>query len=129
MDGRGYLDVGYSFLIDPTTCIIYEGRGAGVDGGHTFGHNGISHGICVMGNFELVEPTDELLSTIALLVAHGHDNGWWPAELTGGHRDVGKTACPGQHLYDQIGTINARAAVLKGDHTMADTDPYVTRIQ
>ncbi len=127
MTARGYVDVAYSWLVDRDSCVIYEGRGPGIDGGHTFGHNSTSHGICVMGNFDNIEPSDELLNTIALLVAHGHTQGWWPAQLTGGHRDVKNTACPGQHLYDQIPTINARAAVLKGDPMPAD--PHVTRIQ
>ena len=39
-DGRGWVDVGYSFVIDPTTLTIYEGRGAGRPGAPPTSHNG-----------------------------------------------------------------------------------------
>lgn len=109
MDTRNYADIAYSFLIDGETLTIYEGRGAGVQGGHTRGHNSTSHAVCVMGNYETTAPTNALIDRIRQLVAHGHTQGWWPAQLTGGHRDVGSTACPGQHLYDAIPQINTPA--------------------
>ena len=118
MDTRGWTDIAYSFLIDRDTFEIYEGRGAGVSGGHTFGHNFISHGICVMGNFETVVPADGLISQIGALVRHGNLEGWWPSILTGGHRDVRPTLCPGENMYVQIDEINRRA-VENGEEEVA----------
>lgn len=112
MDNRGWSDIAYSYLIDRDTLDVFEGRGAGVLGGHTFGRNSISHAICVMGNFDKVKPSTALLERIAELVAYGHTKGWWPAQLTGGHRDVRATRCPGDHLYPRIPGMNARSAVL-----------------
>lgn len=110
MDGERWTDIAYSFVIDRNTLQIYEGRGVGIRGGHTQGRNTRSHGICVMGNFHGIHtPRPELIARIAELVRHGHEAGWWPATLTGGHRDVRATACPGDALYTRIGEINRRA--------------------
>lgn len=107
MDVRGYRDIAYSFVIDPITNWVYAGRGAGVMGGHTEGHNTVSHAICVMGNFDVITPSDDLLRTIAELIDYGISRGWW-TKFTGGHRDASgaSTACPGKHLYAAIPQIN-----------------------
>lgn len=109
MDDNGWWDIGYSFLINSTTLHVYEGRGAGIQGGHTEGHNVTSHGIAVLGNFNNINPSIELLLKIAELVKWGHTKGWWPITLTGGHRDTKATDCPGRHLYNQIPYINELA--------------------
>lgn len=109
MDTRGWSDIAYSFVIDRISLEVYEGRGAGVRGGHTFGHNSVSHGICVMGNFETMTVSDALVAKVAELVRFGQGRGWWPAQLTGGHRDVRPTSCPGANLYAEIGEINRLA--------------------
>ncbi len=109
MDDNRWNDIAYSFVIDRDSLEVFEGRGAGVLGGHTSGRNAVSHGICVMGNFENAAVSDGLIDTVAALVRHGHGEGWWPAKLSGGHRDVKATACPGINLYQQIGAINRRA--------------------
>lgn len=106
---RGWQDIGYSFVIDPHDQAIYEGRGPGRQGAHTEGHNSKSHGICIMGNYEADTVTPQLINTIADLVHHGHQQGWWPPTITGGHRDTKPTACPGQHLYNAIPQINHTA--------------------
>lgn len=119
MDKRGWSDIAYSFVIDRADLTIYEGRGAGVRGGHTFGRNSRSHGICVMGNFQVLSPTDELVERLAELVAFGHGEGWWPDRFTGGHRDVRATSCPGDNLYDRLDDINELAT---GGTAMADRE-------
>lgn len=106
MDVKGWNDIAYSFVIDPNTLGVYVGRGPGIQGGHTEGHNTISHAICVMGNYDVMQPSDDLLKTIAELANHGKEQGWW-GELTGGHKDASgaSTACPGKYLYAEINRI------------------------
>ncbi len=110
MDVRGWNDIAYNFLLDPDGH-VFEGRGAGIRGAHTAGHNTTSHAICVMGNYNTQIPEDDLLSKIAEFIVYGHGQGWWPDQLTGGHRDASgaSTSCPGTHLYSQIPEINRRA--------------------
>lgn len=113
MDVRGWSDIAYSYLTDPDGN-VFEGRGHGIAGGHTAGQNTVSHAICVMGNYETQKPEEELLERIAALVVLGHQSGWWPPGITGGHRDApgASTSCPGRYLYREIPTINQKVREL-----------------
>lgn len=110
-DMRGWTDIAYSFLVDASGQ-VWEGRGPGIAGGHTKGRNTVSHGICAIGNYDQTEPSEELLESLAQLVAHGLLAGWWATTITGGHREApgAATACPGRHLMAKMGSVNARAA-------------------
>lgn len=110
--GRGFDDVSYSYAVDQLGY-IYEGRGHGIEGAHTLGHNSISHGVVAIGNFDVDKPTDALINSLAGLIRHGSDLGWWKfPRYSGGHRDVANaaTACPGKNLYAQIKEINRKAS-------------------
>lgn len=124
MDVREWSDIAYSFLIDNDApdVDIFEGRGAGIAGGHTKGQNTVSHAICIIGNFSASAPKGLTLEALAWLVAHGHREGWWPDRITGGHRDApgAETTCPGDALHRLIPTINERVQqILRGDSSMA----------
>ena len=111
---EGFVDINYSFVIDPSGA-IYEARGAGRDSASTVGHNQISHAICVMGNYEISTPSVAVIRSIATLLAHGAQQGWWKTpRLTGGHRDASgnSTACPGKNLYAKIPEINLLAQMI-----------------
>lgn len=108
MDRRGWSDIGYSFAVDKFGY-IYECRGAGGQGAHTSSHNTRSHGICYIGD-GTPGATAKGLDALILLVRYGIERGWWKGYLTGGHRDVAQTACPGNGLYRQIPNINSRVA-------------------
>jgi len=101
--GRGFRDIAYSFVIDGDDGVIYEGRGAGVRGGHVLGAENNHHGVCVMGNFEHETLTDAARRSLAGLLRHGRDRGWWQTTVVG-HRDApgASTACPGRHLYARL---------------------------
>ncbi len=131
---RGWSDIGYNFLVDRFGR-IWEGRYGGVDrpvvGAHTLNYNEASFAMSSIGNFETARPTQALLEAYGRLFAwklslHGVDAGstrqwvhdrWLPA--INGHRDVGKTACPGKYLYAQIPAIRRLAA--------ADQRPFTSR--
>jgi hypothetical protein len=117
MDSRGWNDIAYSFLMD-TDGYVFEGRGAGIQGGHTEGQNTVSHAVCIMGNYESQPVDPDLIPRLADLVNHGHERGWWPQGFTGGHRDApgAATSCPGKNLYSQLPAINK--AVLEGGDDM-----------
>lgn len=107
MDVRGWNDIAYSFLLDPDGN-VFEGRGAGIRGGHTKNQNTVSHGICVMGNYDNQPVDSDLVPRLAEFVHHGHYEGWWPLGFTGGHRDApgAATSCPGTNLYNVLPVIN-----------------------
>ncbi len=68
---NGWQDVGYNWLIDPNG-VIYEGRGGGdnVRGAHMCGYNNNTMGVCMLGNFELVEPSSEMMQSLKALLAY-----------------------------------------------------------
>lgn len=106
--GRG---ISYTFLITPVGR-IYEGHGIARQGAHTRNRNSISRAICLVGNYDLVPPTQAQLDVAAWLLREGKTRGWWTAaRLTGGHRDApgAATACPGRHAHALIAEINRRA--------------------
>jgi peptidoglycan recognition protein len=107
--GRGFRDIAYSFVIDGDDGLIYEGRGAGVKGGHVHGAENNNHGICLMGNYENEYVTDQARQSLIDLLRHGRVSGWWEVDEILGHRQepehVGDTACPGSNLYFMLPTI------------------------
>lgn len=132
--GRFGGGVSYTFLVMPSGR-VYEGHGVDRLGAHTVGHNSAGRGIALVGNYDTAEPSAAMLTAVVDLLRHGHGAGWWttPA-LTGGHRDVKATACPGNRAYVLIGELNRRAALVVPDVRRplaygAKNDPEVAKVQ
>lgn len=107
---QGWVGIGYHFVIRKSGAIEL-GRPMDTVGAHAYGDNWHTIGIHLCGNFEIAEPTPEQIESCAVLVA-------WLAEHYGinidvetvvGHRDLMPTACPGQSLYDKLGTVRGKA--------------------
>lgn len=109
MDVRGWSDIAYNFVVDPTDNVVYEGRGGGIRPGAQRGHNTGTLAICVMGDWRDRAPDPSLLETLAELMVFLRSEGWAPKYFDGGHRDAPgqSTSCPGD-LADYIGLINER---------------------
>ena len=112
---QGWNDIGYQFVISPDGLEIYEGRPADKIGSHCggalpagvqrrFGNTG-SIGICLIGNYDVEQPSREALHTLAVLIAdlcekwhistseiYGHCEAWSRPPKT----------CPGKHLYQAL---------------------------
>jgi hypothetical protein len=106
-DTRGWADIAYTWLYSPRDRVFYEGRGPGISGAHTRGHNRESHAVCVLGNYEATKPPSHVIEDLADW-ARWHGGTWGPNRYVG-HRDVGATVCPGKHLYGLIRDINLYA--------------------
>lgn len=111
---RGWGDIGYNYLIDANGN-IFEGRfgGKGVVGAHTANFNVGSIGIAVIGNYQNKEiEYSALKSLTSLLSKLSLENGLNPIGYTtmrgenisviSGHRDAGRTQCPGESLYSKL---------------------------
>ncbi|WP_367125234.1 N-acetylmuramoyl-L-alanine amidase [Streptomyces phytohabitans] len=134
----GWRDIGYNFLVDKCGK-IYEGRAGGVtepvQGAHTYGFNGNTMGVAVLGSFGSSQPSKQALDGVAKLTAW--KLGLYGADVRGkttmtsgggkyakgkrvrmntvsGHRDGFNTECPGARLYAKLGTIRATAGRLQG---------------
>lgn len=98
MDEKGFADVGYHYLIDETGR-LYQGRSIEVRGAHTYAHNFGAVGICLIGNFEAIQPAQaqiEMLQALVACLVGGLPN----VTRLAGHGDLnpGITLCPGENL-------------------------------
>lgn len=134
-NANGWWDIGYNLLVDRFGR-VYEGRAGGVDapviGAHAGGWNGVSTGIAVIGSFAARAPSraaqDALVDTLAWKLAGagvpargtvaqrspgGAENRWARGVLVRheriiGHRDAGRTVCPGARLHAMLPRLRAR---------------------
>jgi hypothetical protein len=98
--------ISYTWLIPPSGR-IYEGHSVDRQGSHTVNRNSISRAICFIGNYDISKPTQAQIRSSALLLRDAKAAGWIAhPRLTGGHRDLKSTACPGQYAYQAIPLIN-----------------------
>jgi putative cell wall-binding protein len=120
VNGRGWRDIGYNFLVDRFGR-IWEGRYGGVDraviGAHTAGYNSSAFGTSVLGTYTSKAPEDAVLYAYERLIAwkftlHGVEPDAlvvYPEQerlpAISGHRDASATECPGQLLYDKLSAI------------------------
>jgi len=132
---KGWNDIGYNFLVDRCGT-LFEGRrggtGRAVLGAHTLGFNLHSAAIAVIGDYRDTAAPARVTTVIAqvaayklgmygnlatgrtVLVSTGSDRYAAGARATlnriSGHRDTGRTECPGDTLYGQLPSIRALAA-------------------
>lgn len=95
MDTRGWVDIGYNFLVDRDGH-IYEGRGWDTIGAHIAGHNTESIGVCHIGQDG--DHTMSSLRSIRYLYDLATVRGGGRELRKNGHRDLGSTDCPGNQL-------------------------------
>lgn len=119
---RLYCDVAYNYLIDPNG-VLYEGRSGGnnVIGAHFCSTNTGTMGVCLLGNFQEVEPTDAMLNTLANLLAWKscnsnidpltksiHARSALDLNHVCGHRDGCATECPGTNVYNKLASVRSK---------------------
>lgn len=136
MDGRGWDDIGYNFVVDRYGG-IWEGRAGGSDrpvvGAHASGFNSGSVGVMMLGDFSDAQPTSAAVHSAGTVIGwklalHDADpsgsvsftSAGGPKYAAGatvnlprvvGHRDVGLTSCPG-HAADHLASVRARASAV-----------------
>lgn len=100
----GWDDIGYNFLIGGDGN-IYEGRGWNVLGAHALNWNSKSIGICLMGNYNNDQPTEDQIKAAKEILAEAVSRGQITSNyILKGHRQVGATECPGNNLFNEIKT-------------------------
>ncbi len=137
VNGNGWCDVGYNFLVDRYGQ-IFEGRAGGIDraviGAHTLGFNYDTFSVSAMGTFSTAATPQVMLTSMSqvlgwklalydrdpggrqVLTSAGGSGARWPAgtavtfDTVSGHRDAFATECPGDVLYNQLSNVRATAA-------------------
>lgn len=121
MDGNGWSDIGYSFLVC-THGYVYEGRGLkrrnSANGNTSL--NEQDYAVCLLvGSSDLVKPTDAQLhgarDAIDYCRAEGPAGTW-----LGGHRDGHATTCPGDVVYAWVKAGAPRPAGTKPTEPVAE---------
>ena len=119
---NGWADVAYNWLIAPTGK-LYVGRGGGnnVLGAHYCSKNGNTMGICMLGTYTSVAPTDTALRTLEKIIAwkctdsninplasatHAVGN----LKTIEGHRSGCSTECPGDMTYALLDNIRTNVS-------------------
>ncbi|XP_063833118.1 peptidoglycan-recognition protein LB-like [Ostrinia nubilalis] len=97
-------DIGYNFCIG-SEAGVYEGRGWQTKGIHAGRANGVSVGICLIGDWRTELPPQDQLEAAKELIKAGIKEGYIsPDYKLVGHRQVMNTECPGGALYQHIST-------------------------
>ncbi|XP_014204912.1 peptidoglycan-recognition protein LE-like isoform X2 [Copidosoma floridanum] len=104
IESKGWNDISYNFLVGGDG-LVYEGRGWGIEGAHTFNYNIKSIGISFIGTFNSEKPTNAQVHAAKKLIELGVEKGEIsPDYKLLGHRQCIKTESPGQVLYEIIQT-------------------------
>lgn len=92
---EGWGGIGYHFYIRKDGT-IYRGRPENIVGAHAIGRNRNSIGICLEGNFETEDPTEEQKNSLVKISTDMIIK--YNLEGILGHRDVYETLCPGKNF-------------------------------
>lgn len=132
MNGNGWSDVGYHYMIDQQGR-IYAGNPVDRMGAHVANANSGNIGISFLGQFQppsalgirAIQPSDASLRAAGKLIRYLADK--YNITVTDakvkGHRDQGSTSCPGQNLYNKLGTIRDYARATGGGGSCEDSTP------
>ncbi|NTW39956.1 MAG: DUF4214 domain-containing protein, partial [Cellulomonadaceae bacterium] len=146
IDGRGWCDIGYNFIVDKWGN-IYEGRanslGQAVIGVHAGGFNTGTVGVSMLGTYDAA-PSSATVQSVGQIIgwrlgAYGVAPQATMAYTTGagqnsrfqnetvvlprvmGHRDVAYTACPGNGGYAVLPAIRSIAAGIASQVAYVDS--------
>ncbi len=110
--GRGWIDIGYHFLIDGAGR-VWEGRPHSVIGAHVRNKNDGNVGIALLGNFHPPSAQRPTAAQIKAFVALARRltalYSMEPRQILG-HRDQQGTSCPGDALYGRLPALRKAVA-------------------
>ncbi len=102
MNGEGYGDLGYHFVIDPYGR-VFEGRDLSWQGAHSGGTNNVQNlGVCLLGNFDQERPTQAALASLEHLLDELRAKWNIPRRAVRAHCDWKTTDCPGRNLQSWL---------------------------
>jgi hypothetical protein len=96
---KGWADIGYHYLVG-VDGRVYEGRPPSAQGAHVGGaRNRHNLGISVIGDFQQHRPAAQQVATLQQLLLTMQGRYAVPSTQVFGHRELGPTVCPGDHLF------------------------------
>lgn len=153
---KGWPDVAYNFFVDQHG-VTWEGRAGSIAGpveaSATGGSQGFAQLVCLLGDFTDVLPTPAALIALNRTLAWLADrddievgptastsfvsrgSNLWPAGTTvetntiAGHRDMSRTACPGDTFYPYLtANVAEEVAALRSVNGASTTAPQTTAL-
>lgn len=106
---RGWGDIGYHFIIDRSGR-VWEGRSLAYQGAHVKDNNPHNVGIMCLGNFDIQQPTQAQLDTLARFTRAVRQKYKVNVASIHTHRELGPTSCPGSALQPKIASMRSRGA-------------------
>lgn len=138
MEGNGWADIGYHFMIDPDGR-VWEGRSMRYVGAHASrdprtgtNHNLGNIGVCLLGNFETENPSSKALASLESLLDGLRQQYRIPHLQVFGHTHFKATDCPGQRLlpwvlaYQRAGSGSLARATGLGPSAPAPRPSYAS---
>lgn len=133
IDGRGWTDIGYNFVVDKFGG-VWEGRAGGINepvvGAHAIGFNTNTVGVMVIGSYTSTNPSSASLESVSQVIGwklarHGVNPNSSVTVTSGGgdkypagtqvtlprvvgHGDTSSTSCPGQ-ISNFLGFLRVRS--------------------
>lgn len=140
---RAFCDVGYNYLIDPNG-VIYEGRvvpeALNIQAAHFCGTNSNTMGVCLMGDYTSIQPSEATLNSLVQLLAWRstnlnidvigtlfHPSSGLTLNRISGHRDGCATSCPGDMNYPLLPQIRERVKNCTNSVSAKDAASIVDR--
>lgn len=112
---KGWTDIGYHkvIYIDGT---VKQGREDSVIGSQAFGANAVSLGICLIGNYDLHKPSEEIIKSLVQVLAILCKRHNLTVDKIIGHCQVAKmfnapagaSGCPGKYLIALLPEIREK---------------------
>lgn len=125
VNSNGWSDVGYNYLIAPDgTLFVGRGGGNNVVGAHYCAKNNNTMGVCMLGTYTSVAPTDTAWATLEKIFAwkavESNINPATSAPLSNlgsipvvnGHRSGCATECPGDSTFNRLPALRTRLAAI-----------------
>lgn len=136
---NGWSDIGYNYLVAPDgTLFIGRGGGDNVVGAHYCGKNSHTMGVCMIGTYNDVLPTDTALQTLVKILVwkskkeNISPNGasLFAGEILNhidGHRSGCATECPGNMVWTYLPKLRERVVNAVNACTSTPTNDVVTQ--
>ncbi len=105
-DERHWAAIGYHYLVGKTGK-VYEGRPVKYQGAHVSGANEHNLGISVIGDFMHQLPNPEQLGALKAFLTDSRNRFSVAKGRVYGHRELGKSVCPGDALFAWVTAYRA----------------------
>lgn len=120
--------ISYTWAV-PKSGRVYEGHGVERNSSHTSGYNRSGVGICLIGNYENEDVTDEQIDAVARLLLEAVELGYLKnPRIDLNHKDVYATACPGARALTAKDRINERVIEIQEELENDDREGTIREI-